>query len=138
MIFFLQNDQLKKLSKYLKKKEVLLCTSQFVPLHKTEHCRILYVCKGIRQLQLILLKVALLLGVEVHVNVEFRSLKEPPENQENQSKIRSTVQSQLIQCLINVLAWIPFELKHLNDLGIRLYAHGSRMVFLLNVAGNHL
>ncbi|GAA6077869.1 protein-methionine sulfoxide oxidase mical3b isoform X1, partial [Tachysurus ichikawai] len=39
----------------------------------------------IRQLQLILLKVALLLGVEVHVNVEFRSLKEPPENQENQS-----------------------------------------------------
>ncbi|XP_047660155.1 protein-methionine sulfoxide oxidase mical3b isoform X19 [Tachysurus fulvidraco] len=40
---------------------------------------------SIRQLQLILLKVALLLGVEVHVNVEFRSLKEPPENQENQS-----------------------------------------------------
>ncbi|XP_026778637.2 protein-methionine sulfoxide oxidase mical3b isoform X2 [Pangasianodon hypophthalmus] len=40
---------------------------------------------SIRQLQLILLKVALLLGVEVHVNVEFRSLREPPENQENQS-----------------------------------------------------
>ncbi|XP_060759338.1 protein-methionine sulfoxide oxidase mical3b isoform X2 [Neoarius graeffei] len=40
---------------------------------------------SIRQLQLILLKVALLLGVEIHVNVEFRSLREPPENQENQS-----------------------------------------------------
>ncbi|XP_058273398.1 protein-methionine sulfoxide oxidase mical3b isoform X4 [Hemibagrus wyckioides] len=40
---------------------------------------------SIRQLQIILLKVALLLGVEVHVNVEFRSVKEPPENQENQS-----------------------------------------------------
>ncbi|XP_028254565.1 F-actin-monooxygenase MICAL2-like isoform X2 [Parambassis ranga] len=36
---------------------------------------------SIRQLQLVLLKVALLLGVEVHVNVEFRSLMEPPENQ---------------------------------------------------------
>ncbi|XP_053544060.1 protein-methionine sulfoxide oxidase mical3b isoform X8 [Ictalurus punctatus] len=40
---------------------------------------------SIRQLQLILLKVALLLGVEVHVNVEFRSLREPPENQAHQS-----------------------------------------------------
>ncbi|KAK5849511.1 hypothetical protein PBY51_009147 [Eleginops maclovinus] len=36
---------------------------------------------SIRQLQLILLKVALLLGVEVHVNVEFKHLKEPPEDQ---------------------------------------------------------
>lgn len=36
---------------------------------------------GIRQLQLILLKVALLMGVEVHVGVEFRSLLEPPEKQ---------------------------------------------------------
>ncbi|XP_072529104.1 protein-methionine sulfoxide oxidase mical3b isoform X9 [Salminus brasiliensis] len=40
---------------------------------------------SIRQLQLMLLKVALLLGVEVHVNVEFRCLREPPENQEKQS-----------------------------------------------------
>uniref|UniRef100_A0A3Q1FX13 Uncharacterized protein n=1 Tax=Acanthochromis polyacanthus TaxID=80966 RepID=A0A3Q1FX13_9TELE len=37
---------------------------------------------SIRQLQLVLLKVALLLGVEVHVNVEFRNLVEPPENQQ--------------------------------------------------------
>ncbi|KAK7896724.1 hypothetical protein WMY93_022049 [Mugilogobius chulae] len=37
---------------------------------------------SIRQLQLILLKVALLLGVEVHVNVEFKSLIEPPANQQ--------------------------------------------------------
>ncbi|XP_010885225.2 protein-methionine sulfoxide oxidase mical3b isoform X4 [Esox lucius] len=39
---------------------------------------------SIRQLQLVLLKVALLLGVEVHVNVEFKGLVEPPENQEKQ------------------------------------------------------
>uniref|UniRef100_A0A3P8YH74 F-actin monooxygenase n=1 Tax=Esox lucius TaxID=8010 RepID=A0A3P8YH74_ESOLU len=38
---------------------------------------------SIRQLQLMLLKVALILGVEVHVNVDFVQLLEPPENQEN-------------------------------------------------------
>ncbi|KAI4894799.1 hypothetical protein NFI96_017095 [Prochilodus magdalenae] len=36
---------------------------------------------SIRQLQLILLKVSLIVGVEVHVNVEFLSLLEPPEEQ---------------------------------------------------------
>ncbi|XP_077493015.1 molecule interacting with CasL [Amblyomma americanum] len=36
---------------------------------------------SIRQLQLILLKVALLLGVEVHENVTFKELLEPPEDQ---------------------------------------------------------
>ncbi|XP_062850852.1 protein-methionine sulfoxide oxidase mical3b isoform X3 [Trichomycterus rosablanca] len=40
---------------------------------------------SIRQLQLILLKVALLLGVEVHVNVEFKSMREPVKEQEKQS-----------------------------------------------------
>lgn len=35
------------------------------------------VCSGIRQLQLILLKVSLLLGVEVHTGVEFQGLIEP-------------------------------------------------------------
>ncbi|KAJ8269534.1 hypothetical protein COCON_G00121410 [Conger conger] len=39
---------------------------------------------SIRQLQLILLKVALLLGIEIHVNVEFKRLIEPPEDQENE------------------------------------------------------
>nr|XP_055047038.1 protein-methionine sulfoxide oxidase mical3b isoform X15 [Misgurnus anguillicaudatus] len=39
---------------------------------------------SIRQLQLMLLKVALLLGVEIHVNVEFKHLLEPPENQDDQ------------------------------------------------------
>ncbi len=34
-----------------------------------------------------LLKVALLLGIEIHVNVEFKGLIEPPEDQENESKI---------------------------------------------------
>ncbi|XP_072109379.1 F-actin-monooxygenase mical1-like isoform X1 [Mobula birostris] len=35
---------------------------------------------SIRQLQLILLKVALILGVEIHVNVEFKGLIEPAED----------------------------------------------------------
>nr|XP_030690713.1 F-actin-monooxygenase MICAL3 isoform X6 [Globicephala melas] len=39
---------------------------------------------SIRQLQLILLKVALILGIEIHVNVEFQGLVEPPEDQENE------------------------------------------------------
>uniref|UniRef100_A0A2I3HJD7 F-actin monooxygenase n=1 Tax=Nomascus leucogenys TaxID=61853 RepID=A0A2I3HJD7_NOMLE len=38
----------------------------------------------IRQLQLILLKVALILGIEIHVNVEFQGLIQPPEDQENE------------------------------------------------------
>lgn len=43
-------------------------------------------CAGIRQLQLVLLKVALLLGVEVHVHVEFKNLLEPPGDQQNLRK----------------------------------------------------
>ncbi|XP_038597124.1 F-actin-monooxygenase MICAL3 isoform X14 [Tachyglossus aculeatus] len=39
---------------------------------------------SIRQLQLILLKVALILGIEIHVNVEFQGLVNPPEDQENE------------------------------------------------------
>ncbi|XP_076841815.1 protein-methionine sulfoxide oxidase mical3a isoform X13 [Brachyhypopomus gauderio] len=39
---------------------------------------------SIRQLQLMLLKMALLLGIEIHVNVEFKGLIEPPEDQENE------------------------------------------------------
>nr|XP_044993252.1 F-actin-monooxygenase MICAL3 isoform X2 [Jaculus jaculus] len=39
---------------------------------------------SIRQLQLILLKVALILGIEIHVNVEFQGLLQPPEDQENE------------------------------------------------------
>lgn len=39
---------------------------------------------SIRQLQLILFKVALMLGVEIHVNLEFVKVLEPPEDQENQ------------------------------------------------------
>ncbi|NXI47092.1 MICA2 monooxygenase, partial [Galbula dea] len=39
---------------------------------------------SIRQLQLILFKVALVLGVEIHVNLEFVKVLEPPEDQENQ------------------------------------------------------
>ncbi|XP_044771418.1 F-actin-monooxygenase MICAL3 isoform X1 [Neomonachus schauinslandi] len=39
---------------------------------------------SIRQLQLILLKVALILGIEIHVSVEFQGLVQPPEDQENE------------------------------------------------------
>uniref|UniRef100_A0A8C5BPE7 F-actin monooxygenase n=1 Tax=Gadus morhua TaxID=8049 RepID=A0A8C5BPE7_GADMO len=39
---------------------------------------------SIRQLQLMLLKVALLVGIEIHVNVEFKGLIEPPEDQESE------------------------------------------------------
>ncbi|KAI5623875.1 protein-methionine sulfoxide oxidase mical3a isoform X4 [Silurus asotus] len=39
---------------------------------------------SIRQLQLMLLKMALLLGIEIHVNVEFKGLIEPPKDQENE------------------------------------------------------
>lgn len=46
----------------------------------------LYCVVGIRQLQLMLLKMALLLGIEIHVNVEFKGLIEPPEDQETESK----------------------------------------------------
>ncbi|CAL8357335.1 unnamed protein product [Lota lota] len=38
---------------------------------------------SIRQLQLMLIKVCLILGVEIHVNVEFVELLEPPEDQSN-------------------------------------------------------
>ncbi|XP_034033095.1 protein-methionine sulfoxide oxidase mical2b isoform X3 [Thalassophryne amazonica] len=40
---------------------------------------------SIRQLQLMLLKVCLILGVEIHVNVEFVQLVEPPEEQTDDS-----------------------------------------------------
>lgn len=46
---------------------------------------------GIRQLQLILFKVALILGVEIHVNLEFVKVLEPPEDQENQSIVYHNV-----------------------------------------------
>lgn len=41
---------------------------------------------GIRQLQLILLKVALLLGVEVHINVQFKGLIPPAGKAGEQGK----------------------------------------------------
>lgn len=46
---------------------------------------------GIRQLQLMLLKVSLILGVEVHINVEFIKLLEPPEEQTNDGEFVITV-----------------------------------------------
>uniref|UniRef100_A0A8C7WN92 [F-actin]-monooxygenase MICAL1-3-like Rossman domain-containing protein n=1 Tax=Oryzias sinensis TaxID=183150 RepID=A0A8C7WN92_9TELE len=43
---------------------------------------------SIRQLQLMLLKVSLILGVEIHVNVEFVKLLEPPEEQSQDAEVR--------------------------------------------------
>ncbi|XP_054892689.1 F-actin-monooxygenase MICAL2 isoform X4 [Poeciliopsis prolifica] len=40
---------------------------------------------SIQQLQLILLKVALIVAVEFHINVEFVKLLEPPEDQQNEA-----------------------------------------------------
>lgn len=39
---------------------------------------------GIQQLQLMLLKIALIVAVEFHINVEFVKLLEPPEDQEKE------------------------------------------------------
>lgn len=44
---------------------------------------------GIRQLQCILLKVALILGVEIHEGVAFESLVPPPANQDAESKCKA-------------------------------------------------
>ncbi|XP_077356434.1 protein-methionine sulfoxide oxidase mical3b-like isoform X2 [Festucalex cinctus] len=51
---------------------------------------------SIRQLQLVLLKVALLLGVEVHVNVEFKRVVEPPHDQQ----LRSGTNAHLVSFLL--------------------------------------
>ncbi|RXM35395.1 Protein-methionine sulfoxide oxidase MICAL3 [Acipenser ruthenus] len=50
---------------------------------------------SIRQLQLMLLKMALLLGMEIHVNIEFCGLIEPPEDQENESFRRKEFRGKL-------------------------------------------
>ena len=53
-------------------------------LFKINPLKLMYnivMASGIRQLQCILLKVALLIGVEVHVNVAFDEILEPPEDQ---------------------------------------------------------
>lgn len=39
-----------------------------------------------------LLKMSLLLGIEIHVNVEFKGLIEPPEDQESESKFLHIIQ----------------------------------------------
>ncbi|XP_059153847.1 protein-methionine sulfoxide oxidase mical3a-like isoform X1 [Physella acuta] len=51
---------------------------------------------SIRQLQCILLKVALLLGVEVHVNVTFEGLVEPPEDQSKGWHCRTTPEDHVL------------------------------------------
>lgn len=59
----------------------------FAFIHHLHVCECLcYSTPGIRQLQLMLLKVSLILGVEVHVNVEFSKLVEPPAEQTDDSE----------------------------------------------------
>lgn len=55
---------------------------------------------GIRQLQCILLKVALILGVEFHEGVGFEALVPPPEDQ-TESKSLSTLGE--TSCLLSLI-----------------------------------
>lgn len=66
---------------------------------------------GIRQLQLMLLKVSLILGVEVHVNVEFIKLLEPPAEQTEDSE--SVCVCVLMICLFVVVTFF----KNVEPLG---------------------
>ena len=50
-----------------------------------------FVFAGIRTLQCILLKVALLLGVEIHANVTYEGLAEPPPPDPAQTESMSTI-----------------------------------------------
>ena len=51
------------------------CNSEY--FHNNTFSMMFYSIAGIRQLQCILLKVALVVGVEVHVNVGFVDILEP-------------------------------------------------------------
>lgn len=63
------------------------CDLFFIFLYKVCACVCLCVSTpGIRQLQLMLLKVSLILGVEIHVNVEFVKLLEPLAGQTDESE----------------------------------------------------
>lgn len=55
------------------------CTSSILVVSHTFPVKYTCVFSGIRQLQLVLLKVSLLLGVEFHTGVEFQGLIEPSE-----------------------------------------------------------
>lgn len=61
---------------------------------------ILICLPGIRQLQLMLLKVCLILGVEIHVSVEFTGLAEPPKEQLGGGKHARTLLSALATTLL--------------------------------------
>ena len=72
---------------------------------------------SIRQLQCILLKVALILGVEFHENVSFEHLIPPPDNQEEGSEWFSNFKENLriISRVFKIyFSFIEF-LKNMND-----------------------
>lgn len=62
------------------------CVCFLVILCQHVYARVCVCTPGIRQLQLMLLKVCLILGVEIHVNVEFCKLVEPPAEQTDDSE----------------------------------------------------
>ena len=68
-------------------------------------------CPGIRQLQLMLLKIALLLAVEVHVGVEFVKLLEP-EDQENQGDASSVFSTSPSVPQYNYLFMVCYHMLH--------------------------
>lgn len=79
------------------------CTMCFVAIQRHRVC--VFSCvsaSGIRQLQLMLLKVSLILGVEIHVNVEFTRLLEPPAEQTDNS-----------ECLMSIKgSWVAATHSH--------------------------
>lgn len=71
---------------------------------------------GIRQLQLMLLKVALLVAVEFHVNTEFVKLLEPPEDQENEGDCLAFCP--IIQ--FTLYAFTPLPVAHMQPFTVQL------------------
>ncbi len=83
---------------------------------------------GIQQLQLILLKVALIVAVEFHINVEFVKLLEPPEDQENEGiHLHGHLSKQEINCsfYIHLLDSCFMICKLWRD--EEVYADGNKM-----------
>ncbi|XP_061124766.1 protein-methionine sulfoxide oxidase mical3a-like isoform X3 [Syngnathus typhle] len=75
---------------------------------------------SIRQLQLVLLKVALLLGVEVHVNVEFKDVLEPPGDQ----RPGGETNSQPVRALVSRGFCVPDSVRRRQSGGLPVSFQG--------------
>lgn len=90
-------------------------------------CLCLCVCTpGIRQLQLMLLKVSLILGVEIHVNVEFTRLVEPPAEQTDGSEC-------VCVCAVICVLWVAVAHLHIPAIHGKLSARKMHMLKTLVV-----